>query len=48
MWEVSSLIFNEDGLLTCSNYKCAIIYSNILDDSAEWRFYGGDGSEETR
>lgn len=42
----SSLIFNDENLLTCSNPKCAIIYSNIIDDSAEWRFYGGDGGGE--
>ena len=47
----SSLAFNEEHLMTCTNSKCGIIYTNIVDDAAEWRFYGnGDnpGADPTR
>ena len=30
----SYLNFNDENLLTCSNSKCCIIYTNILDNSA--------------
>lgn len=41
------LFISEDGFLTCSNKKCGIIYK-IIDQGAEWRFYGADdnGSED--
>ena len=41
------LSFNEDGFLTCTNSKCAIVYTNILDSSPEWRFYGADDSHNS-
>jgi len=40
----ASLAFNEDGFLTCTNTKCSIVYTNILDSSPEWRYYGADDS----
>ena len=40
----SELQIHENSLLICSNYKCSIIYKNILDYSAEWRYYGADDS----
>jgi transcription initiation factor TFIIB len=40
----SSLSITEDGFLTCCNSKCGIIYKDILDQSAEWRFYGADNN----
>ena len=43
----SQLAFNEDGFLTCTNTKCSIVYTNILDSSAEWRFFGADDSSGT-
>jgi transcription initiation factor TFIIB len=39
-----SLAFSDEGFLTCTNSKCGIIYKDILDQSAEWRFYGADDS----
>lgn len=36
------LSFNEDGYLMCSNPKCAKTYNDIIDQSAEWRYYGAD------
>ena len=32
----------EDQLMICSNNKCGIIFKDIIDQSAEWRFYGAD------
>ena len=38
----SILIIMEDGFPTCTNTDCAIIYSDTLDYSPEWRFYGAE------
>jgi transcription initiation factor TFIIB len=38
----SILIIMEDGFPTCPNADCAIIYSDTLDYSPEWRFYGAE------
>ncbi len=40
----SSLAFNDENLLMCSNNKCGIIYNNLIDSSAEWRYYSGSDS----
>ena len=40
----SSLRFMENKLLTCMNKKCGVIYKDVLDLSAEWRYYGADDS----
>ena len=36
------LIITEDGFPTCSNPSCGIIYTNTLDYSPEWRYYGSE------
>jgi len=41
---MSNLAFSEDNFLTCTNTNCGIIYKDILDHSAEWRFYGEEDS----
>ena len=33
--------------MTCTNSKCGIIYTNIVDDAAEWRFYGNGDNPGT-
>jgi len=38
----SVLIVNDEGFLTCTNKTCGIIYKDIIDQSAEWRYYGAD------
>jgi len=46
-----SLAFSEEGFLTCTNSKCSIIYKDLVDQTAEWRYYGADdnqGSDPTR
>jgi transcription initiation factor TFIIB len=47
----ASLAFSDEGFLTCTNVKCGIIYKDMVDQSAEWRFYGADdnrGGDPTR
>lgn len=46
-----SLQVTDEGFLACSNSACGSIYTDILDRTAEWRYYGGDdnqGSDPTR
>ena len=43
----SSLAFSDEGFLTCTNNKCAIIYKDIVDQSAEWRYYGADDNQNS-
>ena len=40
-----SLLFSEEGFLTCINPKCGIIYKDIVDQSAEWKYYGADDNQ---
>lgn len=42
----TSLVFSEDGFLTCTNSTCGIIYKDMLDCSPEWRFYGADDNKQ--
>jgi len=47
----SALGVTDERFLTCSNMKCGIIYKDMLDQSAEWRYYGADdnsASDPTR
>lgn len=42
---------DDSGYLVCTNRKCGIIYTDILEQGAEWRFYGADdkgGDDPTR
>ena len=34
-----------DGFLCCTNKKCGMIYKDVLDTGAEWRYYGADDSQ---
>ena len=43
----SSLAFSEEGFLTCTNKKCGIIYKDIVDQSAEWRYYGAEDNQNS-
>ena len=36
------IMLNDLNFLTCSNSKCGIMYKDVLDFSAEWRYYGAD------
>lgn len=37
------LRFTSNQFLSCPNEKCGVIYKNILDQTAEWRYYGASG-----
>ena len=39
------LAFSEEGFLTCTNNKCGIIYKDLVDQSAEWRYYRSDDNQ---
>ena len=43
----SYLIISEDWLLTCTNPSCGLVYTNKLDDSPEWRFYGAEDNNNS-
>jgi len=42
-----NLAFSEEGFLTCTNTKCGIIYKDLVDQSAEWRYYGADDNQNS-
>ena len=42
-----NLAFSDEGFLTCTNNKCGIIYKDLLDHSAEWRYYGADDNQNS-
>jgi len=41
------LAFSDEGFLTCTNIKCGIIYKDIVDQTAEWRYYGADDNHNS-
>lgn len=47
----SSLVTTQEGFQACTNRKCGIVYRDMVDRTAEWRYYGADdssGSDPTR
>ena len=36
------LSYSDIGYLVCSNDKCGIVYKDLLEQGAEWRYYGAD------
>jgi transcription initiation factor TFIIB len=43
----SNLAFSDEGFLTCINSKCGIIYKDLVDQGAEWRYYGVDDNQNS-
>ena len=41
----SPVQISDKKFLVCSNNKCGIIYKDVLDETAEWRYYGADDSQ---
>jgi transcription initiation factor TFIIB len=41
------LAFSDEGFLTCTNNKCGIIYKDLIDQGAEWKYYGADDNQNT-
>ena len=40
----SAVAYTQQNLLTCTNTSCAVVYKDVLDETAEWRYYGADAS----
>ena len=43
----SILIITDEGFMACKNPTCGVIYKDMLDQGAEWRFYGADDNSNT-
>lgn len=43
----SILIITDEGFRACYNSKCGIIYKDVIDQGAEWRFYGADDNNNS-
>jgi transcription initiation factor TFIIB len=43
----SILIITDEGFMACKNPLCGVIYKDMLDQSAEWRYYGADDNSNT-
>ena len=41
----SPVCISDKKFLVCTNSKCGIIYKDVLDETAEWRYYGADDSQ---
>jgi transcription initiation factor TFIIB len=39
------LAISDEGFLVCTNFNCGIIYKDMVDQSAEWRYYGADDNK---
>ena len=40
----SAVAYTQQKLLTSTNTCCAVVYKDVLDETAEWRYYGADDS----
>jgi transcription initiation factor TFIIIB Brf1 subunit/transcription initiation factor TFIIB len=38
----TTLIITEEGFPTCTNPSCGVVYTNTLDYSPEWRYFGAE------
>ena len=43
----SILIITDEGFQACKNPKCGIIYKDIIDQGAEWRYYGAEDNNNS-
>jgi transcription initiation factor TFIIB len=41
----SALATTDEGFLCCTNKTCGVIYTDVLDQGAEWRYYGADDNQ---
>ena len=44
----SALSLTEEGYMSCSNNKCAIIYKDIIETTAEWKQYNENSTDQSR
>ena len=43
----SNLFVGDEGFLFCSNGSCGILYKDVIDFGAEWRYYGADDNNNS-
>ena len=43
----SAVVITDEGFMVCVDPKCSIIYTDVLDHSAEWRYYGADSNQQS-
>jgi transcription initiation factor TFIIB len=43
----SNLVTTDEGFLACVNKKCGVIYKDMLEQGAEWRYYGADDTQSS-
>ena len=41
------LVITDEGFMVCAKPECSIIYTDVLDHSAEWRYYGADSNQHS-
>lgn len=41
------LIITDEGYMVCNNPTCGILYTDVLDRTAEWRYYGADDNQSS-
>ena len=41
----ATLVLTDEGFYACTNMQCGIIYTDMLDQGAEWRYYGADDNQ---
>lgn len=41
------LVYSDEGFLACTNNSCGIIYKDMINQTAEWRFYGADDNNSS-
>lgn len=41
----STVNMSDEGFYICTNEKCGVIFKDMLDNSAEWRYYGANDNQ---
>ena len=44
----SSLSLTEEGYMSCSNSKCATIYKDVIETTAEWKQFNENSTDQSR
>lgn len=39
------LVFGDEGFLICPSKSCGVVYTDMIDQSPEWRYYGADDNQ---
>jgi len=43
----ANLFLSDEGFFACSNTECGIAQTQMIDFSAEWRYYGADDNQQS-